>query len=133
MGPGWNASDEVFAVLNMQIAGRIFRVRDQLPSEKAGVKIRGSFRVGGTQIGPTERASDVGDSDAAVFLRRPETESRPGGVLHDRHPACVHDVKGWGKNLASQLLRLGDGSVNVVNCDVNQPVRRNAHRTLVGT
>src|SRR5260370_33025406 len=73
MGPGWNASDEGLAVLNMQVAGRIFRVRDQLPSEKAGVKIRRSFRVGGTQVGPSERGTGLGGSDARGFFRRPGT------------------------------------------------------------
>src|ERR1039458_8993813 len=31
------------------------------------------------------------------------------------------------------MLRLGDGRVGVLDCDVNHPVRRNALRALVGT
>src|SRR6202521_5937292 len=133
MGPGRNASDKMLAVLDMQIAGRIFWVRDQLPSEKAGVKVGGTFWVGRAQIGPAERAGDLGDSDSGALVGLPDAENRAGGILDDRHAASVHDVKSWGKNLAAELLRLGDGCVNVFHCDVDHPVRRNAHRTLVGT
>src|SRR5260370_30446569 len=100
-GRGGNASDEMLSVLDMQVAGWIFGVGDQLPSEKAGVKIRGALCVRCAQIGPAERAGDVGDSDSVVLVGLPGTDNRAIGILDDRHAPSIHHVESRSKNLGA--------------------------------
>ena len=53
MSRGRNASDEVFAILDVQVTGLVFLVGHDLPSEKGRIKISGALGVGRAQIGPT--------------------------------------------------------------------------------
>ena len=41
-----NTSDEMFAVLDVQVARSVFWVGEDLPSKKARVEIRIAFRIG---------------------------------------------------------------------------------------
>src|ERR1022692_3429521 len=84
----------LFAVLDMQVAGFIFWVGKYLPSKKAGVKIGGTFWIGRAQIGPAERAVDLGNSDSGVLVGLPGAENGAGGILNNGHAARVHNVEG---------------------------------------
>src|ERR1700730_6380087 len=112
MGRGWNASDVLLAVLDMYVAGRIFRVGDRLPSEKPGVEIRSSLWIGRAQIGPAKCTGDLSDSDAVALVGLPDAENRAGRILDDRHAARIHDVESRRKDFAVQFLRLGRRSVS---------------------
>ncbi len=61
---GRYASDEVLAVLDVQVARGIFRVGKDLPSEEAGVKIGRALLIGRAEVSPAKRAVDLGDLDA---------------------------------------------------------------------
>jgi len=79
MGGGWNASDELLTVLDMQITGGILWVGGYLPSKKTGVKVGSALGVWRAQIGPTERAGDLGDSDSRIFVCLPRAKVAPVG------------------------------------------------------
>ena len=65
---GRRASNVVIAVLDVQIAGFVVLSGLEFPSQKSGVEFRCRLRIGGAEVGPTQRAVNVGDSNAGVFL-----------------------------------------------------------------
>ena len=133
VGCGGNASDEMLAVLDVQVSGRIFCVGGDLPSKKASIKIGSALCVGRAQIGPAERARDLRDSDSGALVCLPGAKYRAGRILDDRHPPGVHYVESWGQHFTAELLRFRGGCVCVFYQDVNQPVGRHTLRTLLGT
>src|SRR5438477_3850968 len=73
-----------------------------------------------------------GDAYAGVLVRLPETESGVGRILHNGHAASVKNIKGRREEFAAELLGARRGRVNVLDSDVQIPVRGHAAGSLVG-
>src|SRR5271166_3743600 len=91
----WNASDEVFAVLNVQVVMlRIFVFREKVPAEQFAVEPAGALRIRRAQISPTQSSIHVGNAGALVFVGLPDAKHRASGVLQHGHSARLAYVEG---------------------------------------
>src|SRR5882757_3376218 len=89
-----NASDEIFAVLDVEIAGLVVFSGRNLPAEQGGVEVARALYVGGAEIGPAQGAFNTCDSDAGILPGLPHAESCSGGILEHGHTAGFHHVEG---------------------------------------
>src|SRR5271157_4828172 len=75
---GRNASDEMLAVLDVQVVVLgIFLFGDYLPAEKITVKLAGALRIRRAQIGPAQGSIHMGDTDTLVLVRLPNANTAP--------------------------------------------------------
>src|SRR5260221_7503856 len=87
-------SADVFAVVeNVQVIGRIVFASLGFPTKKLRVKIGGFFGIGGSEIGPTERAFFGRYAYTVMSLRLQDSEYGAGRILNDGHSAHIKYVE----------------------------------------
>src|SRR5271167_2311513 len=116
---GRNASDEVLAVLDVEVFMLgVFVFREQLPAEQITVELAGARWIGGAQVSPATSSIHVGNSSALVLVRLPHAKDGSRRILQHRHPARFANIESVLQpspaNLAGavgRIVRAGDRDI----------------------